>query len=70
MIIIGAENATEHGRATCARPLFTGALVLLTLTTPDFVAARARIAEHIKRTPLVTSRQLSAITGFDARLKA
>jgi threonine dehydratase len=31
---------------------------------------RARIAPHIKRTPLLTSRQLSERTGFDVRLKA
>ena len=42
----------------------------LTLTLPDFEAARARIAEHIKRTPLLTSRQLSELTGYDIRLKA
>jgi threonine dehydratase len=36
----------------------------------DFEEARARIASHIKRTPLLSSRQLSELTGFDARLKA
>jgi threonine dehydratase len=36
----------------------------------DFRKARARIAPHIKRTPLLTSRQLSERTGFDVRLKA
>jgi threonine dehydratase len=36
----------------------------------DFEEARARIAPHIKRTPLLSSRQLSELTGFDARLKA
>ena len=41
-----------------------------TLTLPDFEAARARIAEHIRRTPLLTSRQLSGLTGYDMRLKA
>jgi len=41
-----------------------------TLTLADFEAARARIAEHITRTPLLTSRQLSERTGFDMRLKA
>jgi threonine dehydratase len=40
------------------------------LTLDDFKAARARIARHIKRTPLLTSRQLSDRTGFDVRLKA
>ena len=43
---------------------------LLTLTLDDFRAARARIAPYIKRTPLLTSRQLSDRTGFDIRLKA
>jgi threonine dehydratase len=43
---------------------------MLTLTLQDFEAARARIAPHIKRTPLLTSRQLSELTGFDVRLKA
>ena len=42
----------------------------LTLTLPDFVAARERIAANIKWTPLLTSRQLSERTGFDIRLKA
>ena len=40
------------------------------LTLSDFERVRARIAEHIKRTPLLTSRQLSEKTGFDVRLKA
>jgi threonine dehydratase len=40
------------------------------LSTPDFIAARARIGEHIKHTPLLTSRQLSELSGFDVRLKA
>ncbi len=42
----------------------------LTLTLRDFEDARARIAEHIRRTPLLTSRQLAERTGFDIRLKA
>jgi len=41
-----------------------------TLTLPDFEKARERIAAHIYRTPLLTSRQLSEATGFDVRLKA
>src|SRR5438477_1544713 len=45
----------------------TGAL---TLTLQDFEAARARIDRHIKRTPLLTSRQLNELTGYDIRLKA
>src|SRR3954464_10571611 len=40
------------------------------LKLKDFEDARARIATHIKRTPLLTSRQLSEATGFDMRLKA
>src|SRR6266576_484695 len=43
---------------------------MLTLTLKDFQDARARIAPHIKRTPLLTSRQLSELTGYDIRLKA
>jgi len=48
--------------ATAAEPL--------TLTLRDFEEVRARIAPHIKRTPLLTSRQLSELTGCDIRLKA
>jgi len=40
------------------------------LTLADFRDARARIAEHIKHTPLLTSRQLSEASGYDIRLKA
>lgn len=40
------------------------------LTIRDFEEVRARIAPHIKHTPLLTSRQLSEATGFDIRLKA
>src|SRR6476620_2005494 len=43
---------------------------MLTLTLKDFVETRERIAPHIKRTPLLTSRQLSDATGYDIRLKA
>src|SRR3954451_11513525 len=43
---------------------------MFTLTLDDFREVRARIAPHIKRTPLLTSRQLSELTGFDVRLKA
>ena len=43
---------------------------MLTLSLQDFVDARERIAPHIKRTPLLTSRQLSELTGYDVRLKA
>jgi threonine dehydratase len=38
--------------------------------TRAFEEARARMAPHIHRTPLLTSRILSERTGFDVRLKA
>jgi len=40
------------------------------LDLDDFREARARIAPHIKHTPLLTSRQLSERTGFEVRTKA
>ena len=43
---------------------------MFTLTMRDFEEVRDRIAPHIKRTPLLTSRQLSEATGYDIRLKA
>ncbi|MEZ4585519.1 MAG: threonine ammonia-lyase [Gemmatimonadales bacterium] len=43
---------------------------MLSLTLPDFVAARARIAGHIHHTPLLGSTQLSEATGYQVRLKA
>jgi len=43
---------------------------MFTLTLADFVTVRERISSHIKHTPLLTSRQLSELTGFDVRLKA
>jgi threonine dehydratase len=43
---------------------------MLPLTLKDFEDVRARIAPHIKHTPLLTSRQLNDATGFDVRLKA
>src|SRR6202171_515995 len=43
---------------------------MLTLSLDDFKEVRARIARHIKHTPLLTSRQLSERTGLDVRLKA
>jgi threonine dehydratase len=45
-------------------------MTAFTLRLHDFEAARARIAPHIKRTPLLSSRQLSERTGFEVRLKA
>ncbi|HEV8238832.1 MAG TPA: threonine ammonia-lyase [Thermoanaerobaculia bacterium] len=43
---------------------------MLDLGLDDFRQARARIAPHIKHTPLLTSRQLGERTGYDVRLKA
>src|SRR5687768_14553395 len=43
---------------------------MFTLTLRDFEDVRARIGTHIKRTPLMTSRQLNEVSGFDIRLKA
>jgi threonine dehydratase len=40
------------------------------LSLADFRVVRERIAQHIKHTPLLTSRQLSERTGFDVRAKA
>src|SRR5947207_5489149 len=43
---------------------------MFSLSLDDFKTVRARIAPHIKHTPLLTSRQLSEATGYEARLKA
>src|SRR5499433_4354619 len=43
---------------------------MFSLSLQDFVDARARIAQHIKHTPLLTSRQLSELTGYEVRTKA
>ena len=43
---------------------------MFTLTRSDFEETRARIAAHIHHTPLLTSRQLSDLSGYDVRLKA
>ena len=43
---------------------------MFSLSLDDFREVRERIAPHIKHTPLLTSRQLSEATGYDARLKA
>jgi threonine dehydratase len=43
---------------------------MFTLTLKDFEDARARIAPYIKHTPLLSSRQLSELTGYEVRLKA
>ena len=44
--------------------------IMFTLSLADFQEVRARIAPHIKHTPLLGSQQLSERTGFDLRLKA
>ena len=46
------------------------ATIPFSLNLQDFQEVRARIAPHIKHTPLVPSRQLSELTGYEARLKA
>jgi len=43
---------------------------MLSLTLPDFVAARERIAAHIHHTPLLRSTQLADATGYQVRVKA
>ena len=43
---------------------------MFSLTLKDFQDARTRIAPHIKRTPLLPSRQLSEATGYEVALKA
>jgi threonine dehydratase len=43
---------------------------LFALGLDDFREVRARIAPHIKHTPLLTSRQLSERSGFEVRVKA
>ena len=43
---------------------------LFTLALSDFREVRERIAPHIKHTPLLTSQQLTELSGYDVRLKA
>lgn len=43
---------------------------MLSLSLRDYEEVRARIAPHIKHTPLLSSRQLSEQTGYNAFLKA
>ena len=57
-----AVRGHEHAMTTSAAPF--------SLTLADFQQVRARIAPHIKHTPLLTSRQLSEATGYEVRLKA
>ena len=42
----------------------------LTLDYEDFLRARENVSPHVHRTPILTSRTLSALTGFEVRLKA
>ena len=42
----------------------------LSLTRDDFEKAHKRVAPHVYRTPLLTSRSLNEVTGFNIRLKA
>jgi threonine dehydratase len=42
----------------------------LVLGRDDFEAAYERVSPHVHRTPVLTSKSLSAETGFDVRLKA
>lgn len=42
----------------------------LTLGREDFERARERVAPHVHRTPMLSSRTLCEATGFDVRLKA
>src|SRR5687768_17371553 len=44
--------------------------LMFTLTRSDFEQTRARIAQHIHHTPLLRSRQLNEVSGYDIRLKA
>jgi threonine dehydratase len=46
------------------------AVVTLPLPLEVFEAANAHVAPHTYRTPLLTSRTLSEVSGFDIRLKA
>jgi threonine dehydratase len=39
-------------------------------TSQEFLDARRRMGRHVAHTPLLTSRQLCELTGFDVRLKA
>jgi threonine dehydratase len=48
----------------------TSSAAFVPLTREDFEAAHARVAPHIRHTPLISSRLLNEKTGFDVRLKA
>ena len=43
---------------------------MFTLSRSDFEETRARIAPHIHHTPLLRSRQLNELSGYEIRLKA
>src|SRR6187431_1136055 len=40
------------------------------VTSQEFADARARMGAHVHHTPLLSSRTLSGLSGFDVRLKA
>ena len=48
----------------------TSSAAFVPLTREDFEAAYARVAPHIRHTPLISSRILNEKTGGDVRLKA
>lgn len=43
---------------------------MVRLSRDDFLAAREYVARHARHTPLLTSRQLNELTGYDVYLKA
>jgi len=78
----GGTAAAPAGQGPCTNVRHHGSIAatlstipldsdsMLTLTLDHFRAARARIAEHIRHTPLLGSRQLSELSGYDVKLKA
>jgi len=65
-----AAQRIYHAACQAAARRHSAEETMLTLTLKDFQEVRARIAQHIKHTPLLTSRQLSERSGFDVRMKA
>src|SRR6266850_480425 len=63
----GRSRVRRPGRARRRRLALQS---MTALTRADFEKARAIVAPHIYKTPLLTSRILSERTGFDVRLKA
>src|SRR5438270_3184708 len=64
---VGAMAGYRTGPRALVSPVPASMDLMFTLTLRDFEETRARIAPHIKHTPLLTSRQLSEATGFDVR---